>query len=40
MMIDPNKKTGVVALSNAAFKDNTKLSLELLKKLNGKENEN
>jgi len=40
MMIDPNNKTGVVVLSNAAFKNNTKLSLELLKKLNGKENEN
>jgi len=39
MMINPNKKTGVVALSNAAFKNNFKLSLELLKKLDYKENE-
>jgi len=37
MMINPNNKTGVVVLSNAAFKDNSKLCLELLKKLNGKE---
>ena len=40
MMINPNNKTGVVALSNAAFKDNSKLCLELLKKLDDKENEN
>ena len=40
MMINPNNKTGVVVLSNAAFKDNSKLCLELLKKLDGKENEN
>ena len=39
MMINPNNKTGVVALSNAAFKDNSKLCLELLKKLDDKENE-
>ena len=33
MMINPNNKTGIVVLSNAAFKDNSKLSLQLLKKL-------
>ena len=40
MIINPNNKTGVVVLSNVAIKNNTKLSLELLKKLNDKENEN
>lgn len=40
MMINPNNKTGVVVLTNAAFKDNIKLSIELLQKLHDKENEN
>lgn len=39
MMINPKSKTGVVALSNAAFKDNSKLCMGLLEKLDGKENE-
>ena len=39
MMINPNNKTGVVALSNAAFKDNSKMCIELLEKLDSKENE-
>jgi len=40
MMINPNNKTGIVVLSNAAFKNNSKLSIELLKKFGDKENEN
>ena len=39
MMINPNNKTGVVLLSNAAFKDSSKLCIELLEKLDDKENE-
>ena len=33
MMINRNNKTGIVVLSNAAFKDYSKLGLQLLKKL-------
>ena len=40
MMINPSNKTGVVVLTNAAFKDNSKLSIELLKKMDYTENEN
>ena len=40
MMINPNNRTGVVLLSNAALKDNTKLCVELLEKLESKENKN
>jgi CubicO group peptidase (beta-lactamase class C family) len=40
MMINPNNKTSIVLLSNAAFKDNSKLCVELLEKLDSKENEN
>ena len=40
MMINSNNKTGVILLSNAALKDNTKLCVELLEKLESKENKN
>ena len=36
MMMNPNDRTGVVALTNAALKDNGVLSIKLLKKLSDK----
>jgi len=36
MMMNLNKKTGIVVLTNAAFKDNSKLSIKLLQKLSDK----
>ena len=36
MMMNLNEKTGIVVLSNAAFKDNSKLSIELLQILSDK----
>jgi len=36
MMMNLNEKIGIVVLTNAAFKDNSKLSIKLLQKLSDK----